>query len=69
MSKTRKLKDGAYDCSATVHIKGGKAIVELHTTFGLPAGSTIPLTRKEGNIAIELVESQLVEFFNGHAII
>ncbi|MDZ4687603.1 MAG: hypothetical protein SH850_21235 [Planctomycetaceae bacterium] len=69
MAQKKTLPDGCYPCSATLHIVGGKVVVELHSTFGLKPGTKLPLKRPDGNLVIEEVNSLQVEFFNGHAII
>lgn len=65
----RTLQDGCYDCAATVHIKDGKVVVELHSTFGLEPGTSIPLIRTEHDLRVERLTGSQVDFFNGHAII
>jgi len=63
------IHDGVYPCSATLHIKDGKAVVVLHSMFGLPAGTTIPLYRSEHNLKVESVGVDSTGVKNGHTII
>lgn len=64
------LADGQYPCSATLHIKDGKALVTLDSTFGLKPGTTILLYRKEGDLVVDqLAGEQIPNFFNGLTII
>ena len=68
----RCLPDGAYACRATLHIKGGKAVVMIHDAFGLEPGSTIPLLRTEGNLVVEADAGTIAKglgVLNGHGII
>jgi hypothetical protein len=69
MSPKTMLDDGCYDCSATLHIKDGKAVVVLHSMFGLKPGSAIPLLRKDHNLLVELSVVGSVVILNGHSII
>ncbi|MGB6296570.1 MAG: hypothetical protein WBF90_10330 [Rivularia sp. (in: cyanobacteria)] len=52
--------------SATVSFKDGKVSVALFSTFGLDAGTKVPLARKDCVLSID--ESS-VSFLNGHGII
>lgn len=63
------LADGKYPCQATLHIKDGEAVVELHDMFGLAIGTAIPLLRKDGNLLVEQLLGGSVDLKNGHAII
>ncbi|WP_417912719.1 hypothetical protein [Candidatus Electronema sp. TJ] len=65
------LKDGEYPCNATLHIKDGKAIIVLHSMFGLEPGNTIPLYREEHELKVETGggEPKRIGLKNGHAII
>ena len=63
------LADGQYDCSASLHIKDGKAVVVLNSTFGLKPGTTIPLLRKEGDLLVDEISGGRVPLFNGLTII
>jgi len=62
-------KDGEYPCSATLHIKDGKAVVVLHSMFGLAPEITIPLLRKDNNLKVESGGGEPIGIKNGHAII
>jgi len=63
------LPDGQYDCSATLHIKDGKAVVVLNSTFGLRPNTAIPLLRREGDLVVEQLTVSRVPLFNGITII
>lgn len=65
----KSLADGSYDCFATLHIKDGKAVAVLHTTFSLPVGTTIPLLRSDCNLLVESISGSQIDILNGHAII
>jgi hypothetical protein len=67
--QAQPLGDGQYSCSATLHIKDGRAIVVLHDMFNLMPGATIPLARQECNLLIEKLEGSSVAILNGQAII
>jgi hypothetical protein len=69
MSEKAILKDGIYPCSATLHVREGKAIAVLHSMFGLVQGTTISLYRKEHNLVIEPGDAGKIGILNGHAII
>lgn len=66
---TTTIKDGQFPCNATLYIKDGKALVELHTTFGFSLGTKIPLHREENNILVESYKGSVMSFLNGHTII
>lgn len=63
------MKDGCYTCPATLTIKDGKAIVTIHTDFGLPDGSTISLAKQPEGSEIKITAPDNVKLFNGTAII
>ncbi|HTY24049.1 MAG TPA: hypothetical protein VMC85_13020 [Desulfomonilaceae bacterium] len=69
MFAKKMLEDGSYECHATLHIKDGTALVILHSMFGLPPGTTIPLTRKEHNLLVGESEVGEPGFVHGHTII
>ena len=52
-----RIKDGVFPCSATLHIKQGKAVVVLNSMFDLPAGTTIPLYRPNTICGLSWLES------------
>lgn len=67
--KKGPLKDGEYPCHATLHVKRGKAVIVLHTMFGLKPGTTIPLLRPENCLEVVLSGGDPTGIKNGHAII
>ena len=70
MSEKTTLEDGCYECSATLHIKEGKAVVVLHNMFGLaPGGTIVPLFRTEHNLLVELSDVVNLGIKSGHSII
>lgn len=67
--KKHHLADGKYDCFATLYVKNGKVLIELHSTFGLEPGTTLPLLREKHNLLVEKLIGSEIELFNGHVII
>lgn len=65
----KSLEDGQYPCSATLHIKDGKAVVVLHSMFGLSPGTEIPLVREDATLLVERLDGSQVGILNGHSII
>jgi hypothetical protein len=63
------LPDGQYACAATLHVKEGKVVVVLHSTFGLEPGATMPLLRREHDLRVESLSGSQVGILNGHTII
>jgi hypothetical protein len=63
------LEDGAYPCSATLHIKDGKAVVVLHSMFDLAPGASIPLYRTEHELKVVSGGGDPIGIKNGHGII
>ncbi len=64
-----RLQDGVYPCSATLHIKDGKAVIVLHSMFDLAPGATIPLYREEHELKVVAGGGDPIGIKNGHAII
>ncbi len=63
------LKDGEYPCSATLHIKDGKAVIVLHSMFDLVPGATIPLAMRTQEMKVVDCSGDPVGIRNGHTII
>jgi hypothetical protein len=63
------LQDGVYPCSATLHIKDGKAVIVLHSMFDLAPGAIIPLYRKAHEMKVVSGGGDPIGIKNGHAII
>jgi hypothetical protein len=59
------LSDGTYSCEATLHVKDGRAYVELHDTFGLKGGATLARSREEDFFLVTEDNNN----FNGHTVI
>lgn len=69
MNDKNCLVDGQYSADATLHIKDGKAVVVLHSMFGLASGTEIPLKRREGKLLVEGGITKEPGILNGHSII
>jgi len=62
------IRDGSFSSAATLHVVNGKAVVILHSDFGLPVGTKIELARKEHCVEIANAQGP-VGILNGHSII
>lgn len=69
MNVNKSFEDGQYSCSATLHIKDGKAVAVLYTMFGLAAGTELPLKRRERNLLVESSGTSEPGILNGTGII
>lgn len=67
MSKNN-LQDASYLTTAIVHIKNGKATVELGTMFGLSPGESIPMEEGTSKIRVKGGSGSII-ILNGHSII
>jgi hypothetical protein len=63
------LEDGTYPCAATLTIVNGKAVITLHTDFGLPGGTSIGLAKQPEGATISVHAPDGTVLFNGHSII